>query len=420
MAGSNSQTNKKRFGWKLTLLVCIFILLLGVGITALIFFTEPTATRIGATRETAMLVQVTRPEHGTFRPVIRSTGTVQPAQDIILSPRVSGEIIDRSPNFTPGGFVSRGEILVQLDQADYQNRLMQRQSELRRAETDLQLEMGRQDVARQDYKLLEKELSKEKEALVLRRPQLNAARAVVESARAAVAQARLELQRTNVSAPFNAQVLSRNVNIGSQVAAGDSLGRLVGIDIYWIETLVPVGKLRRLIFPDASGSGGSRAEVRDRSAWPQHEYRTGKLFKLIGSLEDRTRMARVLIEVEDPLARRPESSGLQPLIIGAFVETALQGRKIADVVRLHRDYIRKNDTAWVMKEEKLAIRDLEIVFRDADYAYISKGLTREDLVVTTNLATVAEGVRLRLKNSDNAGGQHQPASKDQQEDGGRE
>jgi multidrug resistance efflux pump len=50
--------------------------------------------------------------------------------------------------------------------------------------------------------------------------------------RQALEQARLNLQRTQITAPFDAAIISRNVNEGSQVNAGDLLARLVGTDEY--------------------------------------------------------------------------------------------------------------------------------------------------------------------------------------------
>ena len=70
---------------------------------------------------------------------------------------------------------------------------------------------------------------------MLREPQRLAAEARVQSARAAVEQARVDLGRTVIRAPFDAQVLSREVEIGSQVSPGDPLARLVGVDRYWVE-----------------------------------------------------------------------------------------------------------------------------------------------------------------------------------------
>lgn len=385
--------------WKKTLLICSIILVVAAALTTLIFFTEPTAQRVGATKETAMLVEVADVERGTFRPTIVAMGTVEPEQDIILSPRVSGEILERSPAFTPGGIVKKGETLLQIDPADFENTLQQRQSDLRQAIADLNIEMGRQDVARQDYQLLDETLSQENEALVLRKPQLNSARANVESARAAVEQAELELQRTRIKAPFDAHILSRNVNVGSQVAPGDNLGRLVGMETYWVATTVPLSKLRWLSFPDGSGEMGSEVRIRNRTAWPEGEYRTGYLYKLVGTLETQTRMARVLVAVPDPLAYRSDSTNVPGLMIGAFVEARIQAREIPDVIRLNRDYIRKDDTVWTMEEGKLRIREVDILLQDAEYAYIASGLSDDDRVVTTNLTTVVDGAPLRVEGS---------------------
>jgi hypothetical protein len=50
-----------------------------------------------------------------------------------------------------------------------------------------------------------------------------------------------------------------------------------------------------------------------------------------------------------------------------------------------------------MEEGKLRIRNVEVTFQDADYAYISKGLSDNDQVVTTDLSTVVEGSDLRTQ-----------------------
>jgi RND family efflux transporter MFP subunit len=385
-------------GWKISIVACCLLLLTAAGAVALIFSTEPVAERIGASRKTAMLVQVTEARKGAFRPVVSAMGTVVPARDIVLRPRVGGRIVELSEAFTPGGLVDRDETVLWIDPADYEIVLQQRRSELRQAVSDLHIEMGRQEVARQDYRLMDKSLEPENEGLVLRRPQLNATRARVESARAALRQAELNLRRTRVKAPFQASVLRRNVNVGSQVSAGDDLGRLVGTRTYWVEATVPLSKLSRLAFPGDSREKGSYVRIRNRSAWPEGAFRQGRVHKLVGRLEDRTRMARVLVAVEDPLARRAEDPSATPaLMLGSYVQVRIRAERIGDVVRLDRDYIRRGGTAWVFRNGELDIRELDIVFRDARYAYIRSGLQEGERVVTTNLSTVAEGAPLRLK-----------------------
>lgn len=388
---------------KKTVLICLLILLCGGALTVIVFLTEPKAARGGAVKETAMLVEVIEVKQGTFRPTVTAVGTVQPSRDIVLAARVKGEIIKLSDAFIPGGFVKKGGLLLQIDPGDYQNTLKQRQSQLRQAAADFDIEVGRQNVAIKDYQLLDEPLTKEQEALILRKPQLNAAKSRVEAARAAVAQARLDLERTTVKAPFDAHILSRGVNVGSQVSPGQDLGRLVGIHTYWVVTTVPPASLRWLAFPGKGDGKGSEVRIRNRSAWPESEYRLGYLYKLVGALEERTRMARVLVTVPDPLAHRKESTGLPPLMIGAFVETRIRAGEIKNVVRLHRDYVRKKNTVWVMEDKKLRIRQVEIIFLDKTYAYIAKGLNDRDKVVTTNLATVVDGAGLRLESDLPAG-----------------
>lgn len=385
--------------WKTTLLICLAILLGGGAVTTLIFSTEPTAQRTGATRETDMLVDVVTVERDTVRPTIEAMGTVEPTQDIVLRPRVSGEVIRRSEAFTPGGVVEEGEPLLRIDPADYENALQQRTSELQQAISDLKVARWRHNIAQREYQLREDTLSEENRALAVREPQLDAAQSQVESARTAVEQAQLDLERTSIEAPFDAHILTRNVNVGSQVTPGDELARLVGMDTYWVEATVPLSKLRWLEIPD-DGGRGSAVQIHNRTAWAEGTSRTGYLYKLVGSLENRTRMARVLIAVPDPLARQDENADLPSLMVGAYVEAQVKGKRLHDVVRLNRDYIREDQTVWVMEDGTLRIRDVDIAVRDAKYAYVQQGLQEGDRVVTTNLSTVSDGAPLRLKGSE--------------------
>lgn len=377
---------------------------------ALIFYTEPTAEQAGASRATPMLVNVTEVERANYQPTIQVMGTVRASQDINLSPRVSGEIISMSNSFAPGGYVEKGEVLIQVDSSDYKNSLDQRKSELHQAQADLDIEMGQQDVARQDYKLFADTLTEENKALVLREPQLESARSRVESAQAGVDQARLNLERTTIRAPFDAQVLSRNVNVGSQVAEGENLGRLVGINTYWVEATVPLSKLRWMNIPQDDNETGSEVKVRNRTAWPADTYREGQLFRLIGTLEDQTRLARVLVSVPDPQAYKTDDSTVPRLMLGSFVEVHIKANELFDVIRLSRDYVRDDETVWVMEDEELHIKDVEVQFRDAQYAYIKDGLSEGERIVTTNLSTVTDGAPLRLEETSDSETDSTPAS----------
>ncbi len=385
--------------WKTTAVICTVILLLAALVMTAIHLTEPKAQRTSASKRTAMLVEITHGERGTFEPEIVVMGTVRPENEITLSPRVSGEIVSVSPSFTPGGFVEEDEVLLQIDPSDYEVVLLQRKSELLQTKADLELELGRQDLALKDYRELEGSISAEYKSLVLRAPQLDIARSRVDAAGAAVRRAELDLERTRIRAPFAAHIINREANVGSQVSPGESLGELVGIEHYWVEAAVPVSSLRWIDFSEEHESGGSKVLIRNRTGWPEGIFREGNIHRLIGELQDQTRLARVLITVADPLSHEPESSDLPPLMIGSFVEARIAGKAIRDVIRVNRNYIRQNDTIWIDENGVLRLRDLEIVFRDDDYAYIRSGLGTGDAVITTNLATVFDGAALRRAES---------------------
>jgi RND family efflux transporter MFP subunit len=239
-------------------------------------------------------------------------------------------------------------------------------------------------------------MSAENRALVLREPQLESEKANVKAAEAAVDQAQLNLQRTTIRAPFDAHIISRNTNVGAQLAPGAEIGRLVGMDEYWVVANVPMGKVNWLTFSDKNSKEASTVRIFSNN-WSEGQYRTGKLFRLVGALDAQTRLARVLISVEDPLVRKADTDTLPPLMIGAFVEAHIQARELEDVMRISRDHLRQGGTVWVMENNKLKIRNVEIIFQDADYAYIRKGLVKNDRVIVTDLSTVVEGSDLRTE-----------------------
>ena len=377
------------------LIGCLAILAASAAAIVWINETEPTAEQITATRRSAALVETVTAEYGTHAPRLVVLGTVQPAQDIVLSPRVSGQVIELSPKLVPGGMVREGDLLLRIDPADFENAVSISNSELKQAEASLEIEQGRQSLAKKELALLEGTIDETNRALVLREPQIASIRAEVSAAKAAVERAELDLQRTRVFAPFDAQILSRSVNVGSQVSTGDELAQLIGIDEYWIMAAVPVRSLRWLQFAESDDQQGSPVRLRDPGSWPRGSERHGHVARMIGTLDQQTRLARVLVIVRDPLG---QTSDAPPLILDTLIETEIEGRPIEDVVRLDRELVRDSDTVWVMKDGKLEIRAVEIVFRDAEHAYISEGLQHGEEVVATTLATVADGVGLRKVN----------------------
>ena len=399
-------------------LVCLVIL--GGAVAAVIWInrTEPVAQKVNRTRKSAALVETVTAKLGTYSPRLVVLGTVRAAQQISLRPRVDGQVLEISNELVPGGMVKQGDLLLEIDPADFENALSIKESELAQANASMKIEEARQELAKRELKLLEGSIGEANRSLVMREPQIASMKAQVAAATAAVQRAELDLDRTKVYSPFDAQVLSRAVNVGSQVGPGDELGQLIGLDEFWIMAAVPVRSLRWVEFPrmdenheDQSSSAskssndktlnplasGSKVILRNRDAWGANTTREARVSKLIGSLDQQTRLARVLITVGDPLALKMDAP---PLILESLLETEIVGKPIENVIRLERRFIRDRDTVWVMKNEQLEIRETEIEFEDAEYAYIRSGLDDGDEVVTTTLATPAPGVGLRKINGD--------------------
>lgn len=375
----------------LTTAFCAGILAAAGAAIVVINRTEPTAKQVKATRKSAALVETQVVRRNNYAPRLSVLGTVRPARDITLSPRVSGQILEVAESFVPGGIVREGSWLVKIDKADFENQYSIRVSELEQRLASLKIEEGRQSLAKKELKLLESTIDETNRELVLRGPQIASIRAEVSAAKAAVQRAKLDLDRTTIVAPFDAQILSQSCNVGSQVSPGNELARLVGVEEYWITAAVPVRSLQWIRFP-MDDAEGSDVELRNADAWPAGATRKGRVTRMIGTVDERTRLAQVLITVNDPLGRESEAP---PLILQSLLQLEIEGRTIERVFRLRREHVRDEDTVWVMKEGKLAIRDCRVVFRDETYAYIESGLADGEHVVISTLATVADGIDLR-------------------------
>ncbi len=388
---------------KTTLFISALMFVGTILISLLIFATEPEAEREAATRRGPMPVQVKIVEKNRYSPVIKAMGTVIPAEEITLRSRVSGDVLSISEQFKPGAVVKKGQPLLQIDDADYRLLLQQRQGELTQAQAALDIEMGEQALAEKEYKRIQRKLSEMQKALVLRKPQLVNAKGVLSSAEASYKQAELDLQRTTIKAPFNATILQRNTNTGSSVVVNSELVRLAGTEYYWVEASVPADRVAYLEFSQFESvdpKAPLSVMIRDRNSWLEGSSRKGRLLSKMGELTSQSRLVKVLIEVPDPL-NLIEGASSPELLLGAFVECQIPARELQDVIRLEREYVRKNNTVWVMENQSLSIRQVQIDFLDEKYAYISDGLNNNDAVVITGLSRVREGAELRLQEDKN-------------------
>ncbi|MET0010196.1 MAG: efflux RND transporter periplasmic adaptor subunit [Candidatus Thiodiazotropha sp. 6PLUC9] len=379
---------------KRAVLPVVVIVVAAVAVTYMMN-TSKHAKRGKPTRE-ARLVDVVEVTPATVPLSIEAWGTVEAAREINLQSQVAGEIREIGKQFEPGAYADKGSLMLQIDTADYESTLSQRRADLVKAKADLALEVGKAAVAEQEFGLLSQEAvpSPAQRRLMLREPQQATARASVASAEAILAAAELDLTRTRVTAPFNALILERHTDLGARVAVGGNIATLVGTDTFWVELALPAATLRWIDLPNQNAPGAEVNIYQDK-VWDKGYFRQGRVIRLRGDLDEIGRMASLLVEVTDPLGLDDLSQ--QPLLIGAFVRAEIKGRELKDVVTLEWGWLRDDDKVWVMdRDDKLAIRLPQVVYRGVNQVFIRGGLEPGDRVVTSELAVAVEGMPLRL------------------------
>jgi len=319
---------------------------------------------------------------------LRLAGIVRPAERITLKAQVAGEIVGVSTNFIDGGLAKKGDALLRIDPADYRLALARAESALETARFNLKTELGRQKVAQREWELLKTpDASVAERELALRKPHLAAAKATLAAAEAQLEKARLDLARTEIRAPFNALVLSRRADVGALASPQAPLAELAGTDAYWIQVAIPLDRLNRL---DVSGAP---AVIRtERGA-----CRTGRAIRVLGDLSPRGRMARILVEVRDPLCRKQENADKTPLLIGEFVRVELSGHVLSDVFRIPRNALRENDELWLVEDGKLRIvRNVEIPWRDAESAFVRAPIDDGSQLIVSDVVAPVPGMDVRI------------------------
>ena len=375
----------------------VAVIITGIAAASYLKKTGPTSERRPPVR-LAPVVQVKELFPGNHFAMIHAMGTIIPARNLELKSRVSGEIIDIHPEFIEGGFLKAGTKILQIDPVDYELALIQKEKALADAIYEYKLELGRQEVARREWELLglEKEASAREIELALRKPHLEKAQAAITAAEAEVKKAQLDLSRTVITTPFNALVRNRHVNVGSQVTEQHSLADMIGTDTYWIQTSIPVERLSWIKIPHRQGDPASTAHIH----YARRFKKTAKVVRLLGDLSDEGRMARILIEVNDPLGLEQQKDGPPPLLIGDYVHVQIEGNLLENVYQIPRTALRENAFIWVMNENSnLEIKEVQPVWREVDTVIIDRGIQPGELLVVTDLSAPVEGMPLQRETS---------------------
>ncbi len=344
------------------------------------------------------LVRVELLQKKDIQLVIEAMGTVIPARQVDITPEVTGTVVSISDHLIPGGLVKQNDVLLSLDGRDYQFALTRSESALKNAEMDLTLERGHQSVAKREWQLLKDvsdHIEQEAEAaLALREPQLAKIEAQVAASRADVDQAKLNMDRTRISAPFNAVVITKDIDVGARVSSQLKIANLVGTDRFWVQLSIERSALKNIVLPDNDGTPGSFVTLQEASDKNGSQERPARLLRLLGDLEPNGLMARLLVAVDDPLSL---ASAHPPLLLGSFVKAALHGKTLSQVFKVPRTSILPGNTVLLATDTNtMTIRKVTPLWRDSDWVYVREGLTDGERLIVSPVASPVEGMPLNI------------------------
>lgn len=373
----------------------ILALLIGAGVMVFLIHTRPRA----ATRPPKSLATLVRvmPVEPMDRPIIVSgMGVVSASHSIKVLPQVSGKVLMVNPMLVPGGILKKGDVLVRIDDRDYKAVVATRKAAIQQARYNLMAEEGHGRVAKKEWAMLKDNVrvSKSDKSLVLRKPQLEMMHAALQSAKSGLRVAMLNVARTVIRAPFDALVMDKSVDIGQVVGPGRVMATLIDMRAFWVQVVVPVDELKWIDLPDKAMKNGARARVIQQGAGV-HIMRKGRVIRLLGDLEPKGRMARLLVEVTDPLVTGEKYPDI-PLLIGSYVKVNLQGHTLKDVFVLPGKALRDNNRVYVMtKKHTLSIRKVKIMRREDANVLVRGDLHAGDRVVVSRLDVAVQGMKLR-------------------------
>jgi RND family efflux transporter MFP subunit len=353
---------RRLINWS-TLIVALIIL------AASVIYTRQLIAEQLDKRRPPQIVQDQRPdvavltvEGATYNARISGYGETQTHYSLTLTAQTSGQVIEQSTQLESGCQVKKSDVLIQLEDSDYQSAVADAKSDLASARLSFLEEQREASQALAEWQA--SGLSGEPDSdLVLHEPQLEAAEAAVTKAEAALVSAEKNLSRTKIIAPFNAIVVERLTAPGSYLQAGTAVATLYSTDM--IEVAVPLSTRDWKNLPETTTLIGSSwpvelKGVESGQTWP------GRVLRAAQHLDSTSRQRTLIVAVDSPLDQVP------PLLPGTFVEVGLNGSDIENVWKLPNSALSQRGEIWYVTEGgTLARFSTEPLFSNESSIYIN-------------------------------------------------
>lgn len=384
-----TEKNKKS---RLVLKIILPLLILAIGIYAFKMMGQlKKAPQRQQPMHQGLLVDIAELQATDHQTTIFATGTVQAEQEIELVPQVSGKVVWVSPNLVAGGFFRKGDLLLRVEANDYQLAVEKANAEIAQAQLSLATEKERARIALTEWNRVDMPDKESPGPLVTREIQLQQEEARLAAARANVKQAELNLQRTELRAPFNGRIRTEQVGIGQFLNGGASIATLAGTDRAEIHIPVATTELTWL-----NGiKNGTAVPANIYLPGQSQQQWQGELVRTSGEVDSTNRLTTLIVALDDPY-RLKGSNSSAILQNGQFVNVELQGRVLHNVFKISRKALRSNNTIWLVdNNNRLTIKPVQIIRREQDSIIIKPDVINGDRLILSALSGVADGTLLR-------------------------
>lgn len=324
---------------------------------------------------------------------IDSQGSVRAHYVTTITPLVNGTISVLHPCFEDGAFFEKDQVLAELDPADFAANLAAAEARLARAEAALQQEQARAKQARLNWEDIG--YDEEPSDLVLRVPQLKEAQASVKAATADLDQARRNLERTKIRAPFAGRVKIRNVGLGQAVGGNAALGEVFASDYAEIRLPISPAQLDFVKLPAEESDPPVAVRLTDASGVSNHHQWQAEIVRTEGTLDETTRELFAIARIQDPFGRLKQSP---PLRIGQPLRAQIQGVLLPQVFVIPRKALRGVNRVYMVEQEPPLLTRKTIIptWSTAEEIVVQEGFTHGEKLCVSSLTYAVEGAKVEI------------------------
>ena len=373
----------------------------------MIFENPPTSQRAKPSKAPQMTVATTTLTPQTYQVVVQSFGTVKPRTQSILFAQVSGQINKVSKQFRAGGFFEQGDMLIQLDDRDHRAEVKIAQASLMSAKQSLQEEDARVRQAKADWKRLGN--GKAPNALVLRQPQFEAAKAQVLSAEALLDKVKLSLERTKIVAPYAGRILKKNVDIGQVVSSNTQLADIFAVDYVEIRLPIKNKDLPLMKLPEEYRNAADQLESNDNNN-EQHnsmisnviissdlmgeQIWQGKIVRTESAIDEMSQQLFVVAQIIRPYDGE-YNQGAQ-IKMGQYVTAQITGREVENALVIPSSAIYQGSYVYIVEGGLLMRKEVKLGWQNGTESIVTQGLVAGDELVLTSLGQVSSGTPVAI------------------------